>query len=246
MGNFDYALPGLIDKIVIVTGHKSGIGKATKELLENLGAKVIGFDLPETDLRKLDSINSYVQNVVDQYGTIDILINNAGITNIGDIVATPLHEIDDVLTVNFKAPFLLMKYVIPIMKKNRGGSIVITASDQVFVGKKHSAIYGASKAAIGQLVKNAALDYSQYNIRTNAVAPGATDTPMIQGVFDSGRKLYPNLFSVDTETFYKNNIPMGRLGLPHEIAWVIAFLASDASSFVNGAIVPVDGGFTAQ
>lgn len=135
MKEFHYSLPGLNNKIAIVTGHKSGIGKATKELLENLGAKVVGFDLPEINLKNLDLINSHIQNVVSEFGTIDILINNAGITTIGDIVETSLEDIEDVLTINFKAPFLLMKSVIPIMKKTKVVQLLILLVIRFLLGK---------------------------------------------------------------------------------------------------------------
>ena len=100
--NYDYCLPGLQDKVAIVTGHKNGIGRATKLLLEKLGTRVVGFDLPETDLANLELIDNHIQNVLQSHDTIDVLVNNAGITNIGDVVETPLEEIESVLTVNLK------------------------------------------------------------------------------------------------------------------------------------------------
>lgn len=246
MQTFPYALPGVRDQIAIVTGHKQGIGKATQHLLEKLGATVSGLDLPEHDLTKLALIDEYVKDILNRYGRVDILVNNAGITNMGDIVETPLEEVEAVLTVNLKAAFMLMKAVIPSMIKNGRGAIVNNASDQALIGKRYSAIYGASKAALAQLTRSAALDWSPYGIRVNCVAPGSTDTPMLRKVLKTLHERYPAVYPRDSESFYKTAIPLGRFASPREIAWVIVFLASEAASFITGAIIPVDGGYTAQ
>src|SRR5690606_35135399 len=140
------ALPGLEGKTAIVTGHTRGIGRAVHDLLAESGCIVHGLDLPEHDLRRLDQIAAWVDAVADDAGRIDILVNNAGVTNVGDILETPLEEIEDVLTVNLKAPFMMIKAVLPHMLRRQSGSIVNNASDQALIGKRHSAIYGASKA----------------------------------------------------------------------------------------------------
>ncbi len=239
------SLPGLRDKVAIVTGHRNGIGAATARLLEEHGCRVHGFDLPETDLSKLERIASYVDAVAKNEGRLDILVNNAGVTNMGNIVETPLSEVEQVLTVNLKTPFMLMKAVIPHLLRGGGGAVVNNASDQALVGKRYSAIYGASKAALAQLTRSAALDWSPRGIRINCVAPGSTDTPMLRSVLTQLHERYPTEFPADGETFYRASIPLGRFAEPREIAWVIAFLASDAASFITGAVIPVDGGFTA-
>jgi NAD(P)-dependent dehydrogenase (short-subunit alcohol dehydrogenase family) len=235
-------LPGLRDKVAIVTGYRSGIGKAVVSLLEEHGTRVHGFDLPDVDLRDLGAIDAHVQRVVTLEGRIDILVNNAGITNLGNLVDTPLEEVEDVLTVNLKAPFLLMKYVIPVMLQNGGGAIVNNASDQALIGKRDSAIYGASKAALAQLTKSAALDWGPRGIRVNCVAPGSTDTPMLRQVLSA----LSERMKVKTDDVHKAAIPLGRFADPGEIAWAIAFLASDAASFMTGVVMPVDGGGVAQ
>lgn len=240
------ALPGLEGKTAIVTGHKQGIGRAVHDLLTEAGCTVYGFDLPDHDLRKLDQIAGWVDAVAAEAGRIDILVNNAGVTNIGDILETPLSEIEDVLTVNLKAPFMTIQAVLPHMLKQKSGAVVNNASDQALVGKRHSAIYGASKSALAQLTKSAALDWGRHGIRFNCVAPGSTDTPMLRRVLGELHQRYPEDYPADSETLYKDSISLNRFATPKEIAHVVAFLASDASSFMTGTVIPIDGGFTAQ
>lgn len=235
-------LPGLADKVAIVTGHKSGIGSAIEALLREQGCRVHGFDLPDVDLRDLGSIGAHVDRVAEREGRLDILVNNAGITNLGNIVDTPREEIDAVLDVNLKAPFLLMKAAIPHMLKQGKGAIVNNASDQAFVGKRDSAIYGASKGALAQLTMSAALDWGPRGIRVNCVAPGSTDTPMLRHVMGE----LSSRWGKDASEAFKASVPLGRFADPREIAWVVAFLASDAASFMTGAVIPVDGGGVAQ
>jgi len=239
-------LPGLEGKTAIVTGHKQGIGRAVCELLTRSGCTVRGFDLPEHDLKRLDQIAGWVEAVAAETGRIDVLVNNAGITNVGDILDTPLSEVDDLLTVNLKAPFMLIKAVLPHMLKRKSGSVVNNASDQAIVGKRYSAIYGASKAALAQLTKSAALDWGPHGIRFNCVAPGSTDTPMLRRVLGELQERYPDVYPHDSERMYKESIALQRFAVPEEIAWVVAFLASEASSFMTGTVIPIDGGFTAR
>lgn len=235
-------LPGLDKKVAIVTGHRGGIGKAVSDLLSEHGARVHGFDLPEVDLRDLESIERHVQNVVAREGRVDILINNAGVTHLGNVLNTPIGETRDVLAVNLQAPFFLMRAVIPHMVRAGGGAIVNNASDQAFVGKRDSAIYGASKAALAQLTKSVALDWAHKKIRVNCVAPGSTDTPMLRRVVQELSAMRDE----DLGKAYEAAIPLARFADPREIAWAVVFLASDAASFMTGTVIPVDGGGVAQ
>lgn len=239
-------LPGLEGKAAIVTGHGQGIGRAVHDLLVECGCIVRGIDLPEHDLRRLDQIAAWVDAIATETGRIDILVNNAGITNVGDILDTSLAEIDDVLTVNLKAPLMMIKAVLPHMLQRKSGSVVNNASDQALIGKRHGAIYGASKAALAQLTKSAALDWAAHGIRFNCIAPGSTDTPMLRRVLAELHERYPDVYPKDNAGFYKESIALKRFAAPQEIAWLVAFLASDASSFMTGTVIPIDGGFTAQ
>lgn len=243
----NYLLPGIKDKVAIVTGHKAGIGQAVFDLLQQQGAHVYGFDLPEVDLADTAKIVTHVKAVMEkEQGSVDILINNAGVTVMGNILETSPDDIDQVFSVNFKAPLLLMQAVLPGMLEKKRGAIVNIASDQALIGKKVSAVYGASKAAIAQLTKSAALDWGPYGVRINCVAPGSTDTPMLRRVIRELHERYPEQFSSDSESGYRDSIPLNRFADPVEIARAIIFLASDAASFVTGTILSVDGGFVAQ
>lgn len=242
-----YLLPGIQNKVAIVTGHQTGIGAAVYELLQKQGARVYGFDLPEIDLSDTKNIQAHVDAVAKkEQNRIDILINNAGVTMMGDILETSITEVDHIFAVNFKASFFMMQAVLPYMLSHQSGAIVNNASDQAFVGKRFSAAYGASKAALAQLTKSAALDWGPQGIRVNCIAPGSTDTPMLRRVIHDLHDRYPQHFPTSSESFYKDGVPLKRFAHPMEIAWAMVFLASDAASFITGTIMPVDGGFTAQ
>src|SRR5690348_4745408 len=151
------SLPGLEGRIALVTGHRGGIGQAIAERLAAEGAHVLGMDLPETDLADLASTERAMTGLLTVHGTVDILINNAGLTTLGTIVETDMAELDRILAVNLKAAFALMKAVLPGMAACGRGAIVNIASDQALIGKRYSAAYGASKAALAQLTKSTAL-----------------------------------------------------------------------------------------
>src|SRR5688572_26980378 len=151
------------NRVAIVTGHKGGIGRAIEASLREAGATVVGFDLPEVDLADLASLEAEVGRVIGRHGGVDILVNNAGVTTLGSILDTSLEEARRVFEVNVLAPFALIKAVLPSMIERGGGAVVNIASDQALVGKPLSAAYGASKAALAQLTKSAALDWAGKN-----------------------------------------------------------------------------------
>lgn len=239
-------LVDLTGRRALVTGHKGGIGAAIVKTLTAVGAEVHGFDLPEVDLSDLKGAQRAVQAIRDQFGPIDILVNNAGITALASLLDADLEESERILRVNVLAPMALIQAVLPDMIAAKRGSVVNIASDQAFIGKRVSAAYGASKAAIAQLTKSAALDWAPHNIRFNCIAPGSTDTAMLRAVISGLGERYPETYGNSSEEFYTSGVPLGRFADPSEIAAVVAFLASDAASFMTGTVVPVDGGGVAQ
>ncbi len=182
---------GLAGRRAIVTGHKRGIGAAIAATLEHDGAAVTGLDLPEFDLADTATLEARAAAVVAEHGPIDILVNNAGITVLGSVLETSLAEVEKVFRVNFLAAYALMRAVLPGMVERRRGAIVNIASDQALIGKQVSAAYGASKAAIAQLSRSAALDWARFGIRVNCIAPGSTDTPMLAAVIGDLAATYP-------------------------------------------------------
>jgi NAD(P)-dependent dehydrogenase (short-subunit alcohol dehydrogenase family) len=237
---------GLAARRAIVTGHRGGIGAAICATLTADGAHVVGLDLPDFDLADTATLEPRLAALIAEHGPIDILVNNAGITVLGTVVETSLAVTEDVFRVNFLAAYALMRAVLPGMAERRRGAIVNIASDQALIGKQVSAAYGASKAAIAQLSRSAALDWARYGIRVNCIAPGSTQTVMLDTVINDLSARYPDRFPVSSADAYKSGVPLGRFADPSEIAAAVAFLASDAASFITGVILPVDGGGTAQ
>jgi NAD(P)-dependent dehydrogenase (short-subunit alcohol dehydrogenase family) len=250
-------------KVAAVTGAAGVIGRATMKLLAERGARIVAIDrdekqlqaavkdLPATaqalalaaDVSQEDDVAEYVRAAVDQFGTIDVFYNNAGIEGeITPIVSYPLETFRRVLDVNVVGVFLGMKHVLPVMLKQNSGSIINTASIAGLIGSPQIAAYSASKHAVIGLTKSAAAECTGTNVRVNCVCPGLIDSRMLSTIIEGrnpGNALVPNDKIVD-------RIPARRLGHAAEVASVVAFLASDAASYVSGSAYTVDGGRTAS
>lgn len=246
---------------VMVTGGGSGIGRATAIAFAREGASVAVGDVSaargrETvrtirsaggraaffrgDVSKEADAEDLVTGTVRTFGRLDVLFNNAGI-----LIESPVHEMsasdwDRVLAVNLKGAFLVAKHSVRAMLRQGGGAIVNTASVNALVGDPEEAAYCASKAGVALLTKSMALAYAKDGIRVNAVCPGWVETPMFQQEADT-RGIPLAAYRARAGAQH----PIGRIGRPEEIARVVLFLASEEASYVTGALVVADGGYTA-
>jgi 2-keto-3-deoxy-L-fuconate dehydrogenase len=220
-------------KRALVTGAGSGIGAAVAELLAGEDAEVVAADISGTDVHLDVRDEAEVAAVVRD---VDILVNVAGIGSTTTAPDTPLDVWEDVFAVNARGTFLCCKHAIPSMVARGGGSIVNIASVAALVGLKNRAAYCASKGAVVSLTRALAVDHVNDGIRINAVCPGTVDSPWVRRLVDESGE------SLDDLTARQ---PLGRLGTPEEIAQAVAYLASDAASFVTGSVLVIDGGLTA-
>lgn len=238
-------------KVAIVTGAARGIGRATACLLKTRGARIVASDI-SSEVRGISDhdVATFTGDVADEataratvalalerFGRVDILVSNAGRTLNRPFIDTGTAEWDAVMTTNVRGAFLHMREATRAMLPSGGGAIVQVASMVASVGMAELAAYAASKGAVTQLVKTVAVEYGARGIRANLVAPGVVETDFLQstGVEDSRAAL----------AAHGHVHPLGRVAQPSEIAEVIAFLASPASSFMTGALVMADGGYTA-
>lgn len=246
-----------------MTGAASGIGRASAVIFAENGARVVIADVNEegglgtveeitkrggkaifvkTDVSRASEAKNCVDTTLGSFGHVDCLFSNAGFNPVGTVVDTSEQLWDRVLEVNLKGMFLMCKYAIPAMKAAGKGSIVCTASVDGVLAIPNEAAYIASKGGIISLVKAMAADHAKDKIRVNCILPGAIRTPLYEN-FAKESKLFDQPGGHGDPQ--ANQHAMGRIGEANEVAQVAMFLLSDAPTFVTGAIVPVDGGYSA-
>ena len=250
----------LHNKVAIVTGGQRGIGLAIAQRFMHEGAYVIIADIVDateqvstlseygkhkmhfvkTDVGSEGEVQKLAQTVLDIHGRIDILINNAGVEFAKPVTTTSEAEWDWLMRVNLKGVFLCSKTVIPIMREGGGGVIVNISSELGLVGEVGVAAYCASKGGVVMLSKAMAVDHGPEGVRINCLCPGPTTTALLEDVFAS------NPDPVGMRRSFEQATVLKRLGTPGEIAAAAVFLASDESSFMAGANLVVDGGWTAR
>lgn len=244
-------------KIALITGGGSGIGRATCLLFASEGATVVVADyvaegghetvqqikanggeatFVQADVSKSADVQNMIATTVQTYGRVDVLFNNAGIEGPSAKIANYKEDDwDRVIAIDLTSVYLGMKYVIPEMLKQGGGSIISTASVAGLVGFPGSGAYAAAKAGVINMTRMVALEYADKNIRVNCICPGIIDTPMVDRVV--GGRLRERVVKAE---------PVGRLGRPEDIANAALFLASEESSFATGAPFVIDGGYVAR
>jgi NAD(P)-dependent dehydrogenase (short-subunit alcohol dehydrogenase family) len=231
-------------KVAIVTGAASGIGEATADLFRSEGATVVGADRTEgVDIVQVDAgseadVERLVEQTVADHGGVDVFFANAGISGgLAGIFEQSSADWEEILRVNLIGPFLAIKYAAPHMKQRGGGSVICTASVAGLRAGAGGPAYSASKAGVINLVKVAAVQLCDSNIRVNAICPGLIETGMTQGIYDMAR-------AAGKQEMIGQLNPLRRGGEPSEIAHAALFLASDDSSYVNGHAMVVDGGLS--
>lgn len=239
-------------RVCVVTGASSGIGEACLRALRAEGATVVGMArraretadelILATDVTDEVSVRRSVTEVLRRHGTIDVCVLSAGVDHTGSLVETP-HEVwDRLLAVNVTGCYHILRQVIPGMQARRWGRIIIVSSNYGVVGGRNHAAYAATKGATVQLARSLALDLAPDGIRVNCVAPGTIETPMVT----EPMKTMSAAEVEATNARRRTQHPLGRIGRPEEVAAAVVWLAGDESSFVTGAVIAVDGGFTAQ
>jgi NAD(P)-dependent dehydrogenase (short-subunit alcohol dehydrogenase family) len=244
-------------KVAIVTGGLGSVGLATSRLLARRGARVLladvaadgaeavarlaaddlHFAFEHADVSREDDVARLSRRAVELWGRLDVMVANAGIGGRGTADALALQDWQRVLDVNLTSVFLCIKHAVPAMRANGGGAIVTTGSVMGLVAPLGAVSYAATKGAIVNLTRAAAIDHAADNIRVNAVSPGHLESPTSVGGAAARHADPRNLVA---------RYPLGRLGRPDDVAHAIAFLASDEASFITGTTLVVDGGYSAQ
>jgi NAD(P)-dependent dehydrogenase (short-subunit alcohol dehydrogenase family) len=244
-------------KVAVITGSTTGIGAASAERFTQEGGQVVLTGRSEKLGRELEAAlngqatfisgdltspgvaERIVESAISTYGRIDVLVNNAGIDLVGDLVSTSLETVREVFNINFFAALNMLQIVVPHMR-SRGGAVVNVTSRLATVGVPLMALYGSSKGALLTLTRAAAVELAPQRVRVNAVAPGMTNTPMYSAW------LADQLDQDKAHRQVVEHIPQGRLAEVSDVAAAIAYLASDDAAHITGVSLAVDGGYTAQ
>ncbi|WDE00391.1 SDR family NAD(P)-dependent oxidoreductase [Thalassomonas actiniarum] len=239
-------------RVCIITGGSSGIGLSIVKKFLTQGYRVFNLDLTPSsegefrrcDITRVQEVNRIIAEIAREHA-IDVLVSNAGIHYSATIEDTPEEDLDKVFNINVKGAYAAIKAVLPNMKANKGGAIILISSDQALIAKQNSFAYNLSKASLASIAKTTALDYARYNIRANAVCPGTIETPLYHKAIDN----YCRRSGADKSQVHKEEAelqPLGRLGQPEEVAELVLFLASDKAGFITGSLQVIDGGYTTQ
>ena len=250
-----------MNKVVVVTGAGAGIGAAIADGFAGCGAIVAGLERDQealsalakrivssggsfhgipTDVSSEEEVSSAVREIIDRFGTIDVLVNNVGREFYRPFVDVGVADFDRQIAVNLRSVFLCCSQVVPLMIRKQSGCIINTSSVQAFATTGQTSAYAAAKAGILGMTRDMARDLGQYNIRVNGICPGCIATPMMDRGL--GRSADPNV----ARDQMRSAIPLRRLGEPREIANAVLFLASDLASYVSGIGLIIDGGLLAQ
>ena len=247
--------------VVVVTGAAVGIGQAALMAFAREGARVVLVDRDRergqalvddlqrdgyealavgADVSNERDVKAMIQQVVDRWGRLDILVNNAGVYLQGDVTQTSLEDWERIMGINVTGAFLCSKYAAPVMIAQQKGVIVNVASEAGLVGIKGQVAYNVSKGAMIALTRSCAVDLAEHGIRVNSVCPGTTATPLVEAAVN--RAADPAAARRHLEEIR----PANRLGTPEEIASAILYLSSDEAAYATGAVLSIDGGYTAQ
>jgi NAD(P)-dependent dehydrogenase (short-subunit alcohol dehydrogenase family) len=249
-------------KIAIITGAARGIGEATAQRFHKDGYHIIAVDILDApsasqavengsyefiqcDVSDDVSVRGMVDKAVAKHGRIDVLANIAGVVLVKPLIRTEWSEFQWIVNTNLGGIFLLLKYVLPVMQKQRCGVVVNMASVSGHVGQVDHSLYGATKAAVIGLCRGLAWEMAPYNIRINSVSPGSVDTPMLRGDIEVESKATGKPFA-EVRNIREAEQALGRWAQPDEIAAAVAFLASAEASFITGTDLLVDGGWVAR
>lgn len=239
-------------KTCIVTGGSSGIGLSIVKLMLANDYHVFNLDIHDSgvgiyhhcDMTDHQAVHQVIEKIATQT-SIDVLVSNAGIHYSANIENTTEQALEKVFNLNVKGAYSAIQAVLPSMKKQQSGAIILMASDQALIAKRNSFAYNLSKASLASIAKTTALDYASYGITANAVCPGTIETPLYHKAIDD----YCQRSGESKSDVHQDEAalqPLNRLGQPEEVAELVLFLASDKAKFITGSLQVIDGGYTAQ